>query len=52
MGLKKLIKIVKGREKAWDIFLKPAFTVAATFIGMAVGAKLKNLKVDQATTKF
>ena len=46
----KLKKILKGTEKAWNIFLKPAVYVAAPFIGMAVGAITKNPKVAPATT--
>ena len=33
-------------------FLKPAFNVAAPFIGMAVSAKTKNSNVGQATTNI
>ena len=43
-------KIFKGSQTAWNKFLKPAVNVAATFIGMAVGAKTKNPKVAAATT--
>ena len=43
-------KIFKGSQTAWNKFLKPAVNVAAPFIGMAVGAKIKNPKVAQATT--
>ena len=44
-----LQKIFKGTRTAWNKFLKPAFNVAAPFIGMAVRAKTKNPKVVQAT---
>ena len=46
----KLRKIFKGTQTAWNKILKPAVTVAAPFIGMAVNAKTKNPKVGQATT--
>ena len=36
----------------WNKFLKPAVSVAAPFIGMAVGAETKNPKVAQATTNI
>ena len=49
-GFKNKLKCLKGTEKAWNKFLKPAVYVAAPFIGMAVGAKTKNLKVAPATT--
>ena len=48
----KLQKIFKGTQTVWNIFLKPAINVAASFIGMAVSAKTKNPKVGQATTNF
>ena len=52
-GFKKTMKkVFKGSQKAWNKFLKPAVNVAAPFIGMAVSAKTKNLKVGQATTNI
>ena len=52
-GFKKTMKkISKGSQTAWNKFLKPGVNVAALFIGMAVEAKTKNLKVAQATTNF
>ena len=48
----KLQKIFRGRQTAWNKFLKPAVNVAAPFIGMAVSAKTKNSKVGQATTNI
>ena len=47
---RKLQKIFKGTQTAWNKFLKPAVNVAAPFIGMAVSAKTRNPKVGQATT--
>ena len=52
-GLKSTMKkIFYGSQTAWNKFLKPAVNVAAPFIGMAVGAKSKNPKIGQATTKI
>ena len=52
-GFKKTMKkIFKGSQTAWNKFLKPAVIVAAPFIGMAVSAKTRNLKVGQATTNI
>ena len=52
-GFKSTMKrIFKGSQKVWEKFLKPAFNVAAPFIGMAVGAKSKNPKIGQATTNI
>ena len=48
-GFKNERKKFKRTEKAWNKFLKPAVNVAASIIGMAVGAKIKNQKVGQAT---
>ena len=48
----KLQKFFKGTQTASKKFLKPAVNVAAPFIGMAVSAKTKNPKVEQATTIF
>ena len=48
----KLQKKVKGTQTAWNRFLKPAVNVAAPFIGMALGAKIKNPKVARAATSF
>ena len=45
-------KNFEGWQTTWNKFLKPAVIVAAPFIGMAVGAKTKNLKVAQATTNI
>ena len=45
-------KTIKGSEKMWNKFLKPAVNVAAPFIGMAVSAKTKNPKVGAATTNI
>ena len=47
-----LQKVVRGTEKAWNKFLKPAVIVAAPFVGLAVSAKTKNAKVGQATTNI
>ena len=44
----KLQKISEGTQTAWKKFLKPAVTVVAPFIRMAVSAKTKNPKVGQA----
>ena len=49
---KKLQKIFKGTQTAWNIFLKPAIYAIAPFIGMAVSAKTKKLKVGEATTNI
>ena len=46
----KLQNFFKGKQTAWNKFLKPAVNVAAPFIGMAVSAKTKNPKVGAATT--
>ena len=48
----KLKKIFKGTKVAWDKFLKPALNLAAPAIGLAIGAKTKNAKAGQATTKI
>ena len=47
---RKLQKIFKGTQTAWNKFLKPAINATAPFIGMAVSAKTKNPKIGQATT--
>ena len=49
---RKLQKIFKGTQTAWNKFLKPAINATAPFIGMAVSAKTKNPKVGQATTNI
>ena len=49
---KKLQKNFRGPQTAWNSFQKPAINVAASFIGMKVGAKSKNLKAGQSTTIF
>ena len=49
---RKLQKIFRGTEKAWNKFLKPAINASAPFIGMAVSAKTKNPKVGKATTNI
>ena len=52
-GLKNTMeKVFKVYQTVWNKILKPSVNVAATFIGMAVSAKLKNLTVDQATTNI
>ena len=48
----KLQKIFRGTQTAWNKFLKPAIIATAPFIGMAVSAKTKNLKVGAATTSI
>ena len=48
----KLQKIFKGRQTAWDKFLKPAINATAPFIGMVVSAKTKNPKAGQAITNI
>ena len=50
--LKKMKKMFKGSQTAWNRFLKPAVNVAAPFLGMAVSAKTENPKVGQATTNI
>ena len=45
-------KIFKASQTAWTKFLKPALNVASPYIGMAVSAKTKNLKVGQATANI
>ena len=45
-------KVFKGKQTAWNNFFKPAVNVAAPFLGMAVIAETKNLKVGQATTNI
>ena len=52
MDLKIQLKNIKGSQRAWNKFLKPAVNVAAPFIDMAVSAKTKNPKVGQATTNL
>ena len=44
-GFKNAIKNVKGSEKAWISFPKPAVNTLAPFIGMAVGAMSKNPRI-------
>ena len=48
----KLQNFSRGIQTAWNKFLQPAVNVAAPFNGMAVGAKTKNPKVAQASTKI
>ena len=43
-------KTFKETERGWNSFHKPAVNVAASFNGMAVGAKTKKPQVAQATT--
>ena len=50
-GSKNKVKLMfKRTAKAWNKFLNLAVTVAAPFIGIAVGDKTENHKLDQATT--
>ena len=49
---KKLQKIFKGTQTAWNKFLKPAINASAPFIGVAVGAKTENPKVAAAKTNI
>ena len=49
---RKLQKVFKGTQSAWNKVLKPAVNVEAPFIGMSVSAKTKNPKVGQATTNI
>ena len=51
-SIKKLQKILKRTQTAWNNFSKPAGNVAAPFIGMAVSAKTKNQNVGQTTTNI
>ena len=44
----KLQKIFKWTQTAWRKFVEPAVNVGAPFIGMAVSAKTKNPKDEQA----
>ena len=48
----KLQKSFKGTQTALNKFFKPAINVGAPFIGMVVGAKTRNPKVCQPTTKI
>ena len=48
----KLQKIFKGTQTAWNKIRKPAINASASFIGLAVGAKSKNLKLAAATTNI
>ena len=45
---KKLQKMFKGTQTAWNKFFKPALSIASPYIDMAVSAKTKNPKVGQA----
>ena len=47
-----LQKIIKGTKTAWDKFLKPALNMASPFIGTAVSARTKILKIGQAATNI
>ena len=47
-----LQKIFRGKQTAWNKFLKPAINATAPFIGMAVSARTKNPKVGQPTTNI
>ena len=47
-----MTKIFKGSQTAWNKFLKPAVNTLAPVISMTVGAKTKNPKVAQPTTKI
>ena len=48
----KLQKIFRGTKTAWNKFPKPALNIASPYIGMAVSAKTKNPKVEQATANI
>ena len=48
----KLQKIFRGTQTARNKLLKPAVNAVAPFIGMAVSARPKNPKVEQATTNI
>ena len=48
----KLQKIFRGTQTAGNTFLKPEINATAPLIGMAVSAKTKNPKVEQATTNI
>ena len=48
----RIMKKIKGSQKAWNSFLKPTFSTLAPFIGITVEAKSKNTHVGQATTNF
>ena len=41
-------KIFKGSQTAFNKFLKPALKIASPYVGMAVSAKTKYLKIGQA----
>ena len=45
-------KIIKGSQTAWNNFLKQTINTLAPVIGLAVGAKTKNLQVGAATTNI
>ena len=45
-------KIFKGSQTAWNKFFKPTINTLAPTIGVAVGAKIKNVKVGAATTNI
>ena len=51
-GLKKMKKMFKGSQTAWNKFLKPTINTLAPVIGLAVGAKSKNKQVGAATTNI
>ena len=42
-------KILKGSQKALNLFLKPTINTLAPVFSMAVGAESKNPQVGQAT---
>ena len=48
----KLRKIFRGTQTAWNKFLKSGVKVAAPFIGMAVSAKIKILRLDKQQLVF
>ena len=48
----KLQKLSRGTQTARNKFLNPAINATTLFIGMAVGAKTKNLKVGRASTNI
>ena len=49
---KKLESFFNGTKTTWDKFLKPALNMASLYIGLAVSAKKRKLKLDKLQLVF
>ena len=48
----KLKKALRGIEKAWNSFFKPALKIASPYIGMPASTKTKTLRLDKQQLIF